>query len=82
VVVYSSEGRSVAIVVDEIVDIVEGEAEARSDVGDLGLLGSAVIRDRIIELLDVRAAVLAADPGFYTAELEHDATKSLEGVLR
>ena len=67
VVVYSADGRSVAIVVDEIVDIVEGEAEVSSDIDDHGLLGSAVIRDRIIELLDVRAAILAADPHFYTA---------------
>jgi two-component system chemotaxis sensor kinase CheA len=67
VVVYSAEGRSVAIVVDEIVDIVEGEPQARSDIDDHGLLGSAVIRDRIIELLDVRAAIMAADPHFYSA---------------
>ena len=67
VVVYSSEGRSVAIVVDSVVDIVEGEAEVRSDIHDHGLVGSAVIRDQIIELLDVRAAVLAADPQFFTA---------------
>jgi two-component system, chemotaxis family, sensor kinase CheA len=72
VVVYSCEGRSVAIVVDEIVDIVEGEAQVRSDIDDLGLLGSAVIRDRITELLDVRAAILAADPNFYTARDEYD----------
>jgi len=80
VVVYSSEGRSVAIVVDEIVDIVEGEAEVRSDIDDLGLLGSAVIRDRIIELLDVRAAILAADPNFYTVRAEYDAVPALEAL--
>ncbi|GAB2677821.1 chemotaxis protein CheA [Thalassiella azotivora] len=66
VVVYSSEGRSVAIVVEQIVDIVEEDAEVRSDIDDHGLLGSTVIRDRIIELLDVRAAILAADPNFFT----------------
>jgi two-component system chemotaxis sensor kinase CheA len=66
VVVYSAGGRSVAIVVDEIVDIVEGEAAVSSDIDDYGLLGAAVIQDRIIELLDVRAAILAADPHFYS----------------
>ncbi|WP_122818434.1 chemotaxis protein CheA [Nocardioides pantholopis] len=65
VVVYSAGERSVAIVVEEIVDIVEEEATVRSDVDDHGLLGSALVRDRIVELLDVRAAILAADPGFY-----------------
>jgi two-component system chemotaxis sensor kinase CheA len=66
VVVYSSEGRSVAIVVDSVVDIVEGEAEVQSDIQDYGLVGSAVVRNQIIELLDVRAAILAADPQFFS----------------
>jgi two-component system chemotaxis sensor kinase CheA len=67
VIVYADHGRSVAIVVEEILDIVDGEAAIRSDIDDLGLLGSAVLGDRVTELLDVRAAILAADPAFYTA---------------
>ncbi|SOD95300.1 chemotaxis protein CheA [Blastococcus haudaquaticus] len=67
VIVYSDHGRSVAIVVEEILDIVDGEAAVRSDIDDLGLLGSAVLGDRVTELLDVRAAILAADPAFYSA---------------
>ncbi|MCZ2821502.1 chemotaxis protein CheA [Modestobacter sp. VKM Ac-2977] len=66
VIVYADHGRSVAIVVEEILDIVDGEASVHSDIDDLGLLGSAVIGDRVTELLDVRAAILAADPAFYT----------------
>ncbi|GAB4081089.1 chemotaxis protein CheA [Modestobacter muralis] len=65
VIVYADHGRSVAIVVEEILDIVDGEASVHSDIDDLGLLGSAVIGDRVTELLDVRAAILAADPAFY-----------------
>jgi two-component system chemotaxis sensor kinase CheA len=52
-------------VVEEILDIVDGESAVRSDIDDLGLLGSAVLGDRVTELLDVRAAILAADPAFY-----------------
>ncbi|WP_345712143.1 chemotaxis protein CheW, partial [Kineococcus glutinatus] len=66
-VVYSARGRSVAIVVDEIVDIVSQQS-AHSDIDDSGLVGSAVIRDRVTELLDVRSAILAADPNFFSAE--------------
>ncbi|MCW2701525.1 MAG: Chemotaxis protein histidine kinase, partial [Blastococcus sp.] len=47
--------------------IVDGEAAIRSDIDDLGLLGSAVLGDKVTELLDVRAAILAADPAFYSA---------------
>jgi two-component system chemotaxis sensor kinase CheA len=64
VVVYSEGGRSVALVVDSIVDIVEEEIRTRHDTGD-GMLGTAVIKTRVTELLDVRQAILAADPHFY-----------------
>ncbi|NEK87746.1 chemotaxis protein CheA [Blastococcus saxobsidens] len=67
VIVYADHGRSVAIVVEEILDIVDGESAIRSDIDDMGLLGSAVLGDRVTELLDVRAAILAADPQFYSA---------------
>ena len=66
VIVYADHGRSVAIVVEEILDIVDGEASVQCDFVDLGLLVSAVIGDRVSELLDVRAAILAADPAFYS----------------
>ncbi|HZH22339.1 MAG TPA: chemotaxis protein CheA, partial [Geodermatophilus sp.] len=70
VIVYSDHRRSVAIVVEEILDIVDGEAAVRSDIDDMGLLGSAVLGDRVTELLDVRAAILAADPAFYSAPID------------
>ncbi|HZC72541.1 MAG TPA: chemotaxis protein CheW [Jatrophihabitans sp.] len=66
-VVYTVRGRSVALLVSAIVDIVSAGAAVRSDIDDAGLIGSAVLHDRVTELLDVRAAVLAADPAFFTA---------------
>lgn len=65
VVVSTRNGRSVAIVVEDIVDIVDDDAETHSDLGDHGLVGSTVLKDRVTELLDVRTAVMAADPLFY-----------------
>jgi two-component system chemotaxis sensor kinase CheA len=78
VIVYADHGRSVAIVVEEILDIVDGESAIRSDIDDLGLLGSAVLGDRVTELLDVRAAILAADPAFYSQPVTAPTTP--EGV--
>jgi two-component system chemotaxis sensor kinase CheA len=78
VIVYADHGRSVAIVVEEILDIVDGEAAVRSDIDDLGLLGSAVLGDKVTELLDVRAAILAADPAFYNTPTPSSTTP--EGV--
>ena len=37
----------------------------RRDVDEDGLVGTAVIQQRVTELLDVRRAILAADPNFY-----------------
>jgi two-component system chemotaxis sensor kinase CheA len=65
VIVYADRDRSVAIVVEEILDIVDDTEVQHSDIDDMGLLGSAVFGDKVTELLDVRAAILAADPGFY-----------------
>jgi two-component system, chemotaxis family, sensor kinase CheA len=66
-VVYSARGRSVALLVNSIVDIVSASSAIASDIDDIGLVGSAVLHDRVTELLDVRAAILAADPAFYTS---------------
>jgi two-component system chemotaxis sensor kinase CheA len=71
VVVYSEGARSVALVVDRIVDIAENSTTARRDAEEDGLVGTAVIQQRVTELLDVRRAILAADPNFY-ADLEND----------
>ena len=65
VVVYSDGDRSVGLVVDAILDIAEEAIVARSESDDHGLLGSAVVQGHITELLDVRAAIVAADPHFY-----------------
>ncbi|HEY3438698.1 MAG TPA: chemotaxis protein CheA, partial [Actinotalea sp.] len=70
VVVCTRRDRSVALVVAEIVDIVDDDAAHHSDLGDSGLTGSTVLKDRVTELLDVRSVVEAADPLFYADELD------------
>jgi two-component system chemotaxis sensor kinase CheA len=72
VVVYSEGGRSVALVVDRILDIAEDAVTARRDADDDGLVGTAVIQQRVTELLDVRRAILVADPNFYTDAFDAD----------
>ncbi len=65
VVVSSAGGRSVGLVVDQILDIAEEAIVARSESDEPGLLGSAVVQGVITELLDVRSAIVAADAHFY-----------------
>jgi two-component system chemotaxis sensor kinase CheA len=63
----------VALQVESVIDIVEERVD-RQDVEDSGLTGSAIIQDRVSELLDVRRAILAADPSFYLSDDEREAT--------
>jgi len=55
----------VAIVVDEIIDIVDDDASRHSGIDGHGLVGSTVLKDRVTERLDVTQAVLTADPTFF-----------------
>jgi two-component system chemotaxis sensor kinase CheA len=57
VVVHSESGRSVGLVVEEILDIVEEHLELASVASRTGLLGSAVVQGRVTDLLDVAAVV-------------------------
>lgn len=64
-VVYTRDGRSVGFAVERIIDIAVERPGTRSEVDGDGLVGSVVVGERVVELLDVRLAVLAADPAFY-----------------
>jgi two-component system chemotaxis sensor kinase CheA len=63
VLVYSAQSQSAGLVVDHIIDIVE--VETKLEVGSTGkrrgILGSAVIQERVTDLLDVPALLGAAE---------------------
>lgn len=65
VAVYTRGERSIAIVMDEIIDIVEYEVDRRSGVDDRGFVGSVVVRNQIVGLLDVEQVITTADPDFF-----------------
>ncbi len=81
-IVYTRGERSVGLVVEEIVDIVEDEVGKHSSIDDHGLVGSTVLGERVTELLDVRAAILAADRDFYREPAELPADLELAGAQR
>lgn len=68
VVVYSQQGRSVGLVVDRILDIVEEVIVLQRPSKQDGVLGSAVIQQRVTDLLDVPALVRAANPTFLDSQ--------------
>ncbi|MGA8314016.1 MAG: chemotaxis protein CheA [Terriglobales bacterium] len=65
VVVYAEQGRSVGLVVERILDIVEEEFVLERPAERAGILGSAVVQQRVTDLLDVQAVVQAANPRFF-----------------
>ncbi len=64
VVVYSEAGRSVGLVVDRIVDIVDEKQRAQDPSQRRGILGSWVVQKRVTDLLDVPSVVRDLIPGF------------------
>jgi two-component system chemotaxis sensor kinase CheA len=65
VVVYSEKGRSVGLIVDRIVDIVEATLDVTRKAKRDGLLSSAVIHEHVTDLLDLPAIIRQADPVFF-----------------
>jgi two-component system chemotaxis sensor kinase CheA len=71
VVVYSEGKRTVGLIVDRIVDIVDERAAVESLVPRPGIVGSFVSARHVTDLLDVPAIVRAAVPGLLdAAEIE------------
>jgi len=60
VVVYTHNGRSVGLVVDRILDIVEEFFVTQPQSGRKGILGSAVIQKRVTDILDLPGLIAAA----------------------
>jgi two-component system, chemotaxis family, sensor kinase CheA len=65
VVVWSDGGRSAGLVVDRIHDIVEEPLEIRIPGGAPGVAGSAIIQQRITEVLDLSGLLGSQDPALF-----------------
>ena len=65
VVVYAEHGRSVGLVVERILDIVEQEMVLEHPARHAGILGSLLVQQRVTDLLDVQSVVRSALPSFF-----------------
>jgi two-component system chemotaxis sensor kinase CheA len=70
VLVCNDEGRTLGIVVERILDIVEDRAEVRSPAVREGILFAVVINDRVTELIDIPALQRIAEAN-RTLSTEH-----------
>jgi two-component system, chemotaxis family, sensor kinase CheA len=60
IIVYSHEGRNVGLRVEQILDVADERVELQKSVLRPGVLGTAVIREKVTELLNVDAIVRSA----------------------
>ncbi|HVN03171.1 MAG TPA: chemotaxis protein CheW [Bryobacteraceae bacterium] len=66
VVVFNNGERTIGILVDLILDIVEDQVTVRQTAARQGLLGSAVVCKKVTDLLDLHAVIQAADAGWFS----------------
>jgi len=63
-IVFTKNGRSVGLVVERIIDIVEEAVVVKRGANRPGVLGTIVVQDRVTDLLDIESVVSSADPSF------------------
>lgn len=64
-VIYTRQEKSVALVVDQILDIVEENITIKRSLTRMGILGTIVVQDKVTDLIDMNGIVRKADPSFY-----------------
>ena len=74
VIVHTRNRRSVGLVVERILDIVEDDLGTRRPASREGVLGSFVVQGKVTEILDVDGIIRVQDPTFFDPE------QSLTGV--
>jgi two-component system chemotaxis sensor kinase CheA len=65
VVVYSRDGKSAGLVVDRIIDVVEEAYTLQRRGARRGFIGSAVIGEKVTDLLDLEGLIKQHDPSFF-----------------
>jgi len=63
VVVFTHRGQNVGLMVEQIVDIVQESVQLDQSAAREGVLGTAVIKEKVTELLDITAIVKSAMAG-------------------
>jgi two-component system chemotaxis sensor kinase CheA len=70
IVVYSQAGTTVGLIVDRILDIVQERLIIQCDSNTPGVLGSAVVQQRVTDLIDVPAIIRKVEKCFYERAIE------------
>jgi len=74
--VFSDSGRSMGLMVDEIVDIVDDKLKIEVSSGHAGLLGSAVIKGQATEIIDIEHYLPLAFDDWFRPRPSHNRRKT------
>lgn len=77
VVVFNDGDRSVGLVVDQILDVAEEEVTVRQKSSRQGLLGSAVVGQRVTDFLDLSHVIQAAATAWNESTTGHSGSKTI-----
>jgi two-component system, chemotaxis family, sensor kinase CheA len=69
-IIYTRENKSVALVVDQILDIVEENIATKRSLTHKGVLGTVVIQNMVTDLIDMEGIVRETDPTFFKNQSE------------
>ena len=69
-IIYTRENRSVALVVDQILDIVEETITVKRSLTRKGILGTVVVQDKVTDMIDMEGIVRECDPAFFEEQKE------------
>ena len=75
VIMFTRGARTVAVAVTTVLDIADDDPAKHTRIDDGGVVGLTILEGRVTELLDVRQAVLSADPSFFDDDVA-DATSA------
>lgn len=76
VIVYTSNGRSIGLLVDNILDIVQERITLGDAQPGTGVRGSIVIQDKVTDIIDVVELIRAIDPTFFHEQILETASFS------
>jgi len=81
ILVFADDGRSMGLVVDEIIDIVEERLNIEVAGGAMGILGSAVIKGQATEVIDVGHFLPMAFADWFSRKEMHPSASSQSVLL-
>ena len=64
-IIYTHGDKSVALVVDQILDIIEENITVKRSLTRKGILGTVVVKDKVTDLIDIEGIVRQTDPSFF-----------------